>query len=145
MNSNVKLILIGSGPLEEKIDNKIKRLNLQNKVIKVKWTESVDKFYSAFDEVIFPSLYEGFPLSLIEAQSTGCPVIFSNSITKKVKIINSIISCSLGKGSKFWAKRALENLENSTSNRIDAYKILLNQSFDYSSYNKKMIDLYCKV
>lgn len=145
LNSNVKLILIGSGPLEEKIDNKIKKFSLQNEVIKVKWTDSVDKFYSAFDEIIFPSLYEGFPLSLIEAQSTGCPVIFSDSITKKVKIVNSTVSCSLERGSKFWAKKALENLENSINNRIDTYKILLNQSFDYSSYNKKMINLYYKV
>ncbi|MBF7110441.1 glycosyltransferase [Pediococcus pentosaceus] len=141
-NNNAKLMLIGSGPLEQVIDKKIEKYDLQSKIIKVSWTKSIDKFYSAFDEIIFPSLYEGFPLALIEAQCTGCPVIFSDTITSEVKIIDSTVSCSLEEDSKIWAENALNNIKGKEIERTNAYNTLLNKEFDYSSYIKKMIALY---
>lgn len=144
INKNVRLMLIGSGPAEKLIDEEISKYGLQNKVIKIEWTESISKFYAAFDEIIFPSLYEGFPLSLIEAQCSGCPVIFSDTITKDVKVLDSTLRYPLKSTSEDWARKSLENVNDYLGKyrRAEVSRILQKKGLDYESYIGKMIDLY---
>ncbi|KAF0507030.1 glycosyltransferase [Pediococcus pentosaceus] len=144
INKNVRLMLIGSGPAEKLIDEEIRKYGLQNKVIKIGWTESINKFYAAFDEIIFPSLYEGFPLSLIEAQCSGCPVIFSDTITKDVKVLDSTLRYSLKSTPEDWARKSLENVNDYLGKyrRAEVSRILQKKGLDYESYIGKMIDLY---
>lgn len=87
-NSNVeyKLILIGSGELREAIKNKVSFLNLENKVFFLGDRYDIPDFLSAADIFLLPSLHEGFPVTLIEAQSSGLPCIISDNISREVNI-----------------------------------------------------------
>ncbi|WP_404452326.1 glycosyltransferase family 1 protein [Virgibacillus necropolis] len=81
---NAVLILAGDGPLKAKIIEKAERLNIADKVKLVGVREDINLLLQAFDIFVFPSLHEGLPVTLIEAQGAGLPCVISNTITKEV-------------------------------------------------------------
>ena len=85
-----KLLLIGTGPLEEKIEAKVKKLNLSDSVLFLGQREDTNKLYSVMDIFCLPSLYEGLGMVLIEAQMNGLPCVASNEVPKEAKITENI-------------------------------------------------------
>ncbi|MFA6888680.1 MAG: glycosyltransferase [Candidatus Woesearchaeota archaeon] len=77
----IKLILIGKkGWLFEEIFTYIKESNLENDILFLDYIpeEDLPYFYYLAEALLFPSLYEGFGLPILEAMAYGCPVITSN-------------------------------------------------------------------
>ena len=74
---NYKLILIGHGPDEKKLINFCKKLNIKKKVIFKGWIKNPKNFYLNSKVLIFPSLYEGLPNTLIDAINYNLPCISS--------------------------------------------------------------------
>lgn len=87
--SNVKLLLLGEGPLQRYIKQKVEALDLSNSVIFAGLQKDPSPFYSAMDVFAFPSLWEGLPLTLVEAQYSGLPCVISNNVTKEVVVSES--------------------------------------------------------
>ncbi|MCK1993402.1 glycosyltransferase family 1 protein [Peribacillus muralis] len=81
---NAVLILIGEGTLKPEIVAKVKSLKLENKVKFLGVRSDINRVLQAFDVFIFPSLHEGLPVSLIEAQAAGLPCIISDRISREV-------------------------------------------------------------
>lgn len=78
------LLLIGDGVLKDNIEEKIKSLNLVEKVVLLGVRGDIHQLLQAFDVFAFPSKHEGLPVTLIEAQAAGLPCIISETITKEV-------------------------------------------------------------
>ncbi len=74
---NYKLILIGHGPDEKKLINFCKKLNIQKNVIFKGWINNPKNFYLNSKVLLFPSLYEGLPNTLIDATNYNLPCISS--------------------------------------------------------------------
>lgn len=70
-SNNYKLLLVGTGELENKIKEKVKKNNLEDKVIFVGFRNDANRLFSAMDIFCFPSLFEGLGLVLVEAQANG--------------------------------------------------------------------------
>ena len=83
-NPDSKLLLVGSGPLEDEIKKKVERLDLKDSVLFRGQRDDINKLYSVMDVFCLPSLYEGLPVVGVEAQAAGLPTIFSNRISKEV-------------------------------------------------------------
>lgn len=83
-NPDSKLLLVGSGPLEDEIKKKVERLGLKDTVLFLGQRDDINKLYSVMDVFCLPSLYEGLPVVGVEAQAAGLPTIFSNRISKEV-------------------------------------------------------------
>ncbi len=99
-----KLLLIGTGPLEEDIKDKVKKLNLEDKVIFTGFASNVNEYMQAMDVFIMPSLYEGLPITAIEAQAAGLPCFISKDvITTEVKITEGLRFISLSAPPQKWA------------------------------------------
>lgn len=96
-NTNSVLVLVGNGELKEKIEFKIKSLNIENKVLLLGVKSNINEIYSMFDLFAFPSLFEGLGIVLIEAQINSLPIIASDNVPKITKISNSIKYLSLDK------------------------------------------------
>lgn len=84
INPNSKLIMVGDGPLKNKIIKAVRKLKIENKVIFTGLRLDVERFYSAFDILLFPSKFEGYPGVILEAQVSGLPIIMSKNITQDV-------------------------------------------------------------
>ena len=90
-NPDSKLLLIGTGPLEEKIKAKAEKLNLSDSVLFLGQHEDTNKLYSVMDVFCLPSLYEGLPVVGVEAQAAGLLCILSSKIDRGVKISEKCI------------------------------------------------------
>ena len=76
----VKFVIVGAGPLEDELKAFIKDNNLDN-VIMYGTSDKAYRFYSAFDVFVLPSLYEGVPVTGVEAQTNGVYTLFSDQVS----------------------------------------------------------------
>ena len=74
-NQNARLIMIGDGEQRDRIERLIKELKIEKKVLILGFKNNPFKYIAKSDVFILPSLYEGFPNTLIEAMACGTPVI----------------------------------------------------------------------
>ena len=107
-NKDTVLLLIGEGELEEKIKHKIKGLGLWDDVIFTGSIPNVNEMYQMMDVFILPSLYEGLPVVGIEAQASGIPCIFSDTVTEEVKITDVAEFVPLTATTDVWADTILK-------------------------------------
>ena len=124
-DENIRYLLIGNGPLKEEIMTSINRLNLGNKFIFVEECDCVEKYYCAMDIFALPSLYEGLPVSGIEAQVNGLPCLFSNAITFEASISNKAFFLPLI-DEDLWISKiqnlSFDNREQITNDKYDIVK-----------------------
>ena len=140
--SNVKLVLVGSGSLEDCIKTKVKNMNLDDKVIFLGNRDDVNNLLQAMDFFVFPSFYEGLPVTLIEAQASGLPIIKSDNISNQCVITQNVYSKSLNESAEEWARDILK-LEKRFK-RKDMNKIITDQRYDILYNAKWLQDFYLK-
>ena len=87
---NYKLLLIGTGPLEKEIKHQILQLGIADKVVMLGTVSNVNEWLNAIDLIVMPSLYEGFPLALVEEQANGLRCLVSDVITKEINITGNV-------------------------------------------------------
>ena len=88
-NKNSMLWLIGIGELQDKIIEKVEALGLSEYVVFFNKRDDVNSLLNAMDCFVFPSIYEGLPLTVIEAQATGIKCLLSNNIDHESKILST--------------------------------------------------------
>lgn len=108
MASNVRLLLLGDGPLRNKIEHKAQALGLKDKICFTGSVDNVADYMCAIDVIVMPSKFEGLPLTLIEEQANGLKALCSDVITTEVDKTNSISYLSLNKNAKEWAELLLK-------------------------------------
>ena len=112
-DENAVFFCLGEGDLRPQIEEKIRQLKLQDKVILTGIRHDAQDFMSALDVLIFPSFFEGLPLTLIEAQIAALPALISDTITKDVVITEGLVTMeSIQKKPEEWAKTAMEIRES---------------------------------
>lgn len=99
---NAVLLLVGDGELKEQIRNETKELGIENKVIFTGTISNVNEVMQAMDLFLFPSRFEGFPVSLVEAQATGLNCLISDKITEEVDITPLVHRLSIEESVKQW-------------------------------------------
>lgn len=144
-NSNSRLLLIGDGETKDNIQMYAKNLGIANKVIFFGVTNNVAELLSAMDCFVFPSLYEGLGIALIEAQINGLPCLLSDVIPDTTKIGNYYYKMSLQNKASDWADR-LMLLKRLSINREAFYFENINtiQNYDCSKVAEKLYDIYSK-
>ena len=110
LNGNSKLLLIGNGPDYDSCMAAVANHHLEDSVISIKETGSVPSYLSAMDVFFLPSLFEGLPIVGIEAQATGLPCLFSDSITKQIEITGHAARIPLEASDCEWAHKIDEAL-----------------------------------
>lgn len=84
------LLLVGDGPREAEIRDLAKMMRLDDKVIFYGTTKDTSAMYSAMDVFLFPSKFEGVPLTLVEAQANGLHCVISDKISNEVNLTSLI-------------------------------------------------------
>src|SRR5699024_5001288 len=83
-DKNTIMLLFGVGELLELIKKKAARLGIEDAVIFYGTSNEMEKMWQAMDVFVMPSLHEGLPVTGIEAQASGLPCIFADTITREV-------------------------------------------------------------
>lgn len=88
------MLIVGDGEEKENLINICKDMGIQKNVKFLGLRNDMKDIYHLFDALLMPSLYEGLPMTLLEAQSVGIPCICSNNISKesdrKLGLVNFI-------------------------------------------------------
>ena len=134
---NSKLLLLGDGPLQEKIKQKIESLDLLNAVIFAGLQKNVAPFYNAMDVFCFPSLWEGLPLTLVEAQYSGLPCVVSDAVPKETVITDWVFPLPI-ENVKPWREK-LESLSVVIDRKNPQIK---NERFDIRKCYKMLESFY---
>ncbi|EXJ23345.1 Glycosyltransferase [Alkalibacterium sp. AK22] len=129
------LLLIGSGEKRGEIERKIRHMQLNSHVTILENRADIPELMKVMDVFLFPSLFEGFPIVLLEAQAAGVRCVVSDKITSEVCITNLIQTCSLADSVDLWAEAVLT--PQKTSN--DTYRL---DQFDISEIILELQKLY---
>ena len=126
-NRNAVLILVGQGELKEQIVKQCKELGIYDNVKFLGVRSDIGKLLSAFDLFIFPSLFEGMPNTILEAQTSGLPCIISDTITREAMVTKRVVMCSLSESAAEWATKAMD-LYNRNKDDRNKFSIEMKQS-----------------
>lgn len=142
INNSVKLILVGDGKEKKQIQNKINLLGIQDKVIFTGDRADVNKILQAMDVFVFPSLYEGLGISILEAQAAGLPCVISSSIPDDCIVTKELVhKISLHDSAAQWAKKVMELKGRS---RTETAGEIRNAGYDIRNAAKKLELFYLR-
>lgn len=137
------LLLIGSGGLENKIREKVSHLGLTSKVIFTGVREDVNALFQAMDIFVLPSLYEGLPVTMVEAQTSGLPCVLSDNITRDVDITSNVQFLSIDSSSKIWAGAIVKKIQN--NNRKNLSEVVRSKGYDAIDTANRIIRFYNEI
>ena len=140
IDDNYILILIGDGSLRKEIETKIKDMNLTNKVLLMGNQKNINEFYSAMDVFVFPSLYEGIPLTLVEAITNGLPIYCSNNISHEFEKQKNVNYLSIDNVEN-WTNKILNTSKELERNKVNNEFI---KSYDIKKEAEKLQNIYLK-
>ena len=139
-NPDAVLLLVGNGELEERTRMKVDSLGLSECVRFMGVRDDVNEILLASDVFLFPSLYEGLPVTLVEAQASGIKCVISDAIPKDCRITKNIDVVPLESTDGAWAD---EVLKYSTGyKRKDTYDAIVKKKFDIKENAKWLEEFY---
>jgi glycosyltransferase involved in cell wall biosynthesis len=135
-------MLVGGGKINitENIKGQVRELQLDSKVIFTGEVDNTYDFYDAIDIFLMPSLFEGLPFTLIEAQTSGLPCLISENVTKEVDLTDLIHRLSLENNAEAWA-RELENIQL-VQDRCKYHDQIVKSSYDIGFTSRRLEKIY---
>lgn len=124
IDSKVKMIFVGEGNLKGQIKEKVKELQLDKNVIFYGVSNETYKIYSAFDCFLFPSIFEGFGMAALEAQSCGLKCYCSSQLPKTLNVTGDVKYINLNAGARKWAQIVVENVKEKSDSEEMNKKVL---------------------
>ncbi len=137
---NSVLMLVGQGPLQKEIEEKVNKLGLQDCVLFLGQRNDANELYQAMDVFVLPSLYEGLGMVLIEAQYAGLNCYCSEAVPKEAYISGLLKKLLLSDSPSLWAETILQNYNNFT--RKNSSKEFENNGFEIKREAKKLEEKY---
>lgn len=138
INKNTKLMLIGTGELEESIKEKVNNLHLKDNVMFLGNKNDVNQLMQAMDIFVFPSHYEGLPVTLVEAQASDLFIVKSNNVPSQCIMTPHILSLSLDSTAKEWAQQIL----NIHYQRGNTSRYIKDAGYDIKQNSQWLQDFY---
>lgn len=136
------LLLFGDGELRESMQQKVKKLHLEESVHFMGTTNEMQKMYQAMDVFVMPSFCEGLPVAGVEAQASGLPVLLADTITKEVDVTDCVKYLPLSKDKSAWVKEIQSFRDFKRYSRIEE---LRKAGFDEKDVAKYFQDFYLNI
>ena len=116
------LLLIGVGDLLPQIQELVREKDLENNVLFLGTRSDIPELLQMMDVFIMPSLFEGFPVTLIEAQAAGLPCVVSSTISREVDVTGNVSFVDLDASVEVWAERIAEKYGSKTEDNTEMLK-----------------------
>lgn len=133
-----RLVLVGDGEGRAAIEEKVRQLSLGDKVLFLGVRGDVNRLLQAMDVFVFPSLYEGLPVSLVEAQAAGLPCVISAAVSPE-SILTDLVQQLPLDSAEAWAGQVLCAAQRE---RKDTYDAICAAGFDIAGNAKWLEEFY---
>lgn len=137
-NPDSVLLLVGNGPLQERIQRKVNNLGLSEAVKFLGLRKDVPELMQAMDTLLLPSHYEGLGMVAVEAQASGLWTVCSEAIPEDARISKHMVYCHLDQSAEAWAKIVLCRKER----RSSAYLNEKGKDYEITTASNKLTDFY---
>lgn len=138
---HARLLLLGNGESLPQIKAKIDSLHLQDSVQCLETRRNVSEVLHAADVFIFPSLWEGLGIALVEAQAAGLPCIVSNTIPDLACMTPLVTKLSLSSAEQ-WAETCTKSYLESKDSYPDYSSLIREKGFDIQETADWLSDFY---
>jgi len=138
-----KAILVGDGPLKKEMIEEADSLQISNHCLFLGVRKDIPTLMKAFDVFLFPSLFEGFGIVTIEAQSTGTPCIISDTVPKETDMgLGLAYYLNLHSDPEIWCQKVMEVVELDKPNINDIKDQITNRGFNIKDNILDWLHLY---
>lgn len=138
--ADAMLLLVGDGNLRYAIETKIHDLKLEGRVVLTGNRDDVPQLMSAMDVFVFPSVWEGLPVTVVEAQASGLHCLISDQITKDVDTTELVERLSID-NVKLW----VDHILNVNVDRMDVMRKVKQAGFDVKDSAAKLKEFYSMI
>lgn len=140
----IHFLLVGDGPLRPQMESRARSMGLSTSVHFLGIRTDVPRLMrGAMDVFLFPSLWEGLPVTLIEAQASGLRCVLSDSCTTEASILpDQFIRLPLSKPPDEWAANAIEALEGGKIDGDSPVRTISQTDFCIQGCVRMLSDLY---
>lgn len=139
-NPGAVLMLVGTGELQQQMQDKVRAMGLEDSVIFTGLRFDIPKLLCAMDVFVFPSFFEGMPNTIIEAQATGLPCVLADTITPDADITGLLTYLPLSIPADAWADAALAAVK---PERADTRSAFREHGYDIRDVAKRFFELVC--
>ena len=133
--------IVGQGGLEGKIRNLINEYELSENVHLLGVREDVPELMAGADVMVMPSLYEGFPVVLVESQAIGLQALVSNTVASEVDLKLSLVEFLPIDNANVWADKIM-NIRNVEIPQAEIVDCLTHRGFDIHENSRRLIEIY---
>lgn len=140
LDRNSVLMLIGDGGLRKEIEKKAKEKGLYEKILFLGKRADVNNLIQCMDTFILPSRFEGLPVSLVEAQTSGLKCYVSNMVTDEAQITGRVEYISLEESPQKWAKKILQAKKKYI--RDDILESIVNSKYNIKNVARDLENIY---
>ena len=138
------LLLIGDGRLREQTEKKAMEKGIHTHVHFLGVRRDVNELLQASDALVFPSLFEGLGIAVVEAQCTGMPCIISDIIPNEVMITDLVEKVSLHESASSWAEKLIAASTQAFDRPAYAEKVA-SAGYDIKSNSRWLENFYLNV
>lgn len=144
LEPRAKFLLVGDGPLRANVETRAAQLGLRTRIHFAGLRADIARvMQGAMDLFLLPSLLEGLPLVLMEAQAAGLASLVSECITPEAVVIPGLFrTLPLSAGPDEWARAALESASQPRFQSQRALKLLEGSRFDIRRGVRQLCDIY---
>ena len=143
---NAVCLWVGTGELERKVKEIIESKHDGSRIIMTGLRSDVYRLLQAMDVFVFPSLWEGLPVTVVEAQAAGLPVVLSDSITKEVEVSSLLEWHSVNEPELIWAKSCLEMVSrHPIDKRVSPIEEIAGHGYDIKESAKYLQNRYLSI
>lgn len=135
---DASLLLVGTGEQMEPVRCRARELGLENAILFAGERFDIPQILSAMDVFVFPSLYEGMPNAVIEAQAVGLPCIVSDSVTEEANITGLVRYLPLAHSTQLWAEAALDA---ASAEQMDTTGFFIHSGYDIQGVAREFVSL----
>lgn len=140
-----QMYFVGSGYLENDMKKLAEDKNLSNKISFLGIREDINSVLVHTDVMLMPSIYEGFPVILVESQASGTLALISNNISSEVDLgLNLVEFCDLESDFEAWFNKLKFNVNHEQVSAAKRHEILKEKGFDIEVSVKLLEKVYSK-
>lgn len=133
---DAKLVLCGDGEERTHIETQIEELHLKDSVLLLGVINNVHQVLQAMDVLMMPSLFEGLPFALLEAQASGLRCVVSDTVSQESNITGQMVFLPLDLDDSKWAQELLK--DDSPVNRYESAAVISNNGYNINSSIKEI-------